>query len=130
VLLEKVRLFGTPADVAYEARTIETYRPDFSIRFSTLVEYLEVKPVFPNGEYIAMLQAKAVAIGKDGYQLTLAVGGFFDGNEPRLWPYPYHVGYPGFLLTDYWWEVDQAALEAVRNFRWDLPYATEREVAN
>jgi len=104
------------------ARTFaRKYRPDFMIRDGDYVLYQEVKPIFPNTEYLHGLRAVAQVIGLASYALILSVGSFRDENPPANLPYPYILDLRTRYLGLSWLPdcVSDCANYA-REFRWDL----------
>lgn len=118
-----------------DLRTICEYCPDFRISYGNQkignrVVFQEIKPVFPNEEYLRKLRTVAVIIGtgteKSGiYSLILTVGGFRDKDGPSHFMFPFDDEISLMpTLCDF-----EGGAEAAKNFRWDL-YQDAYELTN
>lgn len=143
--LEKNPSPGCTLQVIYETHELEEmlskgssdsvrkYRPDFLILDRTIDDgshFLfcqEVKPIWPNEDYLEMLREVAYLLGRSHLTipLFLTVGGFRDNKPPSVHLFPYcnwshRAGTFIGLQVGVALEEVEAAVERASNLRWDL----------
>ena len=106
---------------------VKDYKPDFTV--GSLVRpgekwplsfALEVKPIWPNSDYLKILREAAYELSKCRLPLFLAVGGFRDEEPPYWYHFPYLENWPQYLCDIVMESVGAKALEVACNMRWDI----------
>lgn len=92
------------------------YVPDFLFSMGGSFTFLEVKPEFPNDEYVTVLQQFVPHLP---HQLLIGTGGFYN-EEPQVWSL-LAKDHKGVRAIAYRLFVPTDVLHAAQRFRFDLP---------